>query len=340
MTGGQTGGLFGGLSLGGGLLGGAASQGYGANNELGSPGSPESTGGNIAGGAGFDYAGAAGGVANLALLAGSIALASSGGKRSNLKSDASGALTGASIGGAIYPGWGHLIGAVVGLFAAVATSDMKRREAISQTQRGDPYDIGLLRPHLEADIARIQAAQNFPDLADAVRGALHEAYGGPRGRGVRGAPGFALFIGGTQVILPGGSLPSTMTLDDLATLLETDADSFMASLQMGINESTRRQLGQLLEQAVKDQAALINRFNATPFAYEDVGPGLRRTTILPAGALATADVSGHALMVDRSAAAALGLTDAQMDSFIRQFADRNTQTDRIPDFTAELRLQL
>jgi hypothetical protein len=305
--------------------------------------SPLGTGTEVSGG-GFGFnAGTAGGIAGLALVAASIGYGATQ-KKGKTPSPGSRALGGALMGasyGSVFGIYGMAIGAVVGLFVGVATSDAKDTAARKAMQRGDAWDVEQFRPAFEGDLNRVRAAQSYEDLAVAISGALHEAYGGPRNRGTREwVAGFAFYIGGMQVILAGGAYAPTMTVDDLATLLETDADSFSAELQLGVAAQVRRQISQIFEQAVKDQAELIGRLNATAFAYDDVGPGLRRTTILPAGALRTTDISGHQIMVDRAGGAALGLTDAQMDTFIRQFADRNTQTDRIPDFTAELRLQL
>jgi hypothetical protein len=210
---------------------------------------------------------------------------------------------------------------------------------------------------LNADVARIKTARSFVELAEAIRGAMHMAYGGPRigyearqttrtapaiGRGASMATaGYAVSIAGQPVILDGGAYAPTMTIGDFAVLLSTQAETFSARLQLGAPEQFLREIDSAFEQAVKDQAKMIAAFNTIPVAFDDVGPGLRRTTLVAAGALdTTPGAAGHALSIDRQFGRSLGLTDDQIDNMLRRLSDRNTQTDRFPDLPRDVRLIL
>jgi hypothetical protein len=291
-------------------------------------------------------AGGGGGGAGVGALFGLVGLAigSSGDKHDQRVGQ--GIAVGAGIGGQVGGVYGAAIGAILGLAVGVATQDVKDEEDLikSGVRRGDAADIKRLTPLLDADIARVNAATDFAGLADGIRLAMHGAYGGPQDRGAGrhgGRAGFAVFIDGNQVILPGGKYPATMTLDDFAGALRDKGETFSAALQMGLSVSNLRQINDAYTQAVRDKVDQIRGFAATPISYDDVGPGLTRTTILAAGALAnTPGAAGHQLYIDRSYLQKLGWTESQMDAFIRSIADRNTQTDRFPDLPRDVRLIL
>jgi hypothetical protein len=307
-------------------------------------GEGEGGGGLFGGGGGFDASSISGaGAGSLFALVG-FAIGSSGDKHDQRVGQ--GIALGAGIGGQVGGVFGAGVGAIVGLAAAVATQDVKDEEDVikSGVRRGDAADIKRLTPLLDRDIADVKAALTYPDLAAAIRQSMHGAYGGPqdRGAGRHGSrAGWAVFIDGTQVILPGGKYSATMTLDEFAAALRDKGETFSAALQMGLSESNLRQINDAYTQAVRNQVDAIRTFGGSPIAFQDVGPGLSRTTLIAAGSLDDfPGAAGHQLYIDRRPLQRAGWTDEQIDTFIRSIADRNTQTDRFPDLPRDVRLML
>jgi hypothetical protein len=249
------------------------------------------------------------------------------------------------------------VGALAAVVAMVAYLAISGATAARNDRPNTGWRAIELGNVLNADVARIRAARSFVELANAIREAMHQAFGGPKtgyvARQTAGQPypvgrggsmataGFAVAIAGQQVVLDGGSYPQTMTVGDFAVLLSTQSDTFNARLQLGAPEQYLREIDNAFEQAVKDQAKMIQAFGTIPVSFDDVGPGLRRTTLIAAGALDTfPGVAGHALSIDRQFGRSLGLTDDQIDNMLRRLSDRNTQTDRFPDLPRDVRLIL
>jgi hypothetical protein len=353
----NVGGTAGGVGAGTGLYGGLYSAPSSVGTETGFVGhqaalSAQPLGGLGAGLGGVDYTGLGIGVAGVGL----------GIAASQYSGMTAGAFGAASIGLTAGAGIATLLGASsaasFGIGAAAAVVAMVAYVAIAgaTSARNERPNTGWraieLAAVLDRDGARIRSASSFLELAEAIRQAMHQAFGGPRtgytarqtagqrvpeGRGGSMATaGYAVSIAGREVILPGGTYPPTMSLEDFAALLSTDSESFRAALQLGTNSSALRQINSNFEQAVKDQAKVIAAINAVPVAYLDVAPGLQRFTVTTAGSISDAEISGRQIMVDRGSATRAGLSDAAMDLLTRRLADRNTQTNRLPDFPREL----
>lgn len=309
------------------------------------------------GGGAIDYGGLATGVGALGF----------GLAAANSRGSMGAAMSGASVGFTVGSGIASLLGAgslaaggigfAVAVFGMVAANAIYGATSPTNERPNTGWRALELVPVLNEDVARVKATTTYLDLAEAIRGAMHQAYGGPSsgywarqtthrlpktGRGNSMATaGYAITIAGQLVILPGGSYPATMTLDQFAQLLATDADTFTARLQLGAPESSLREINRNFEDAVKAQAELIGQLNATPIAFRESAPGLDRTTLTVASQLGQfPGARGNQLYADRLYLSRLGWTETQMDAFLRAFSDRNTQSDRFPDLPREVRLML
>ena len=161
---------------------------------------------------------------------------------------------------------------------------------------------------------------------------MHQAFGGPAGRGTSEAnAGYAVSIGGQTVIIG-----QTMSMEEFARALEAAPDSFIAQLQLGIAESERRRISEEYSDLVRQQAGVIGQLNRLAFAYEEVAPGLRRTSIVAGGAIGSVPAGRFNLSVNRAAGIAAGLQNEQIDLLLSAQLTRNAQTDRISDWSREL----
>ncbi|HZM26635.1 MAG TPA: hypothetical protein VFB89_04725, partial [Gemmatimonadales bacterium] len=309
----------------------------GSSPEAGAPGGGFGVGLGEGEGVGYGSALAGGAVGGIVGAAG-IGLQYTGSKRDARAGQ--GILTGASLGGSVGGIYGMAIGAIVGLFASAATQDLKDREEATKAgiHRGDAFNIRRLQPYLTGDIQRVQSASTFLELAGAIQGAMHPAFGGPssRGGGRRGGvAGFAVSIDGETVVLPGGSYPVTMTLTEFADALRDNGDTFRAALQLGINEAANRQISDAYAQAVRDRVSILGTFESFPVAYSEVGVGIERRTILPVGALDRVQPGTQNLSISRVLLSSTGLVDADTDMLIRRIRSRNSQTDAIRELDTE-----
>jgi len=252
---------------------------------------------------------------------------------------AAGTLGGAALGGisgAALGAAGGLLGAVLGMVASVPISEAKNPR--NMTNRGERFVE--LQHVVTADAARIQAARTFPELAAAIRESLHEAFGGPGGRG-RGTAtaGFAASVAGVSIILPGGSYPATMTLEELATMLRSAGETFTAQLQLGIPERDRRDMSQAFTDLVRAQVDIIRKFDTLPVAFLEQAPGIGVATILPLGAIESIPIGSQNVGFSRRLAASEGLSEGLIDLLITRIRERNSQTDVVPDLTEQLFLR-
>jgi hypothetical protein len=349
----------------GSIYSGQTAQGFVESSPLGGggpSGPPVGAGFNVG-----DYAGLGIGLAGLGL---GIAASQTSGMTSGAFSVAAAGLTaGAGVAqlfgigaGAVggVAGAGGAIGAGVAIVALAAYAIVADRTKAKNAVPNTAWRAVLLANLLNEDSARIRGAGTFLELAEAIRQAMHQAYGGPKtgyravqtvgpiGGQIGGQPdpvgrgggmataGFAISIAGRAVILDGGAYTPTMDMATFALLLSTQVDTFQARLQLGAPEQFLRSIDSAFEQAVKDQAKTITAVGATLVSYFETGPGIRRTTIFPLSAIGTIPEGSYNLSLDRASLRAQGLTDDVIDRLTKAQLSRNSQTDRIPDWSREL----